>query len=250
MKASCKIIQDLLPLYCDEVCSEESKQTIEQHLQECEKCREELHFMQEEMKGDVFQAKEQNMTEAVAMVWKKGKKIAFIKGCLIALLGIVVVFGAYVAVHWLTTVDENNHNGLAQQAADYLGYDTLYVVEVEKRGNYLAALCKDEEENWCMCVYEKDGLFENRWYASGGKRSLKPGNIGSWNYGSPEREAVLIFCGGNISDEICWYQFQNSNITYTCPVDGSRVLDIFIIPDRNNINGYAIPLDSNQQKIQ
>ncbi len=39
MKYSCEVIQDLLPLYIDEVCSEESQKVIEEHLQECPKCK-------------------------------------------------------------------------------------------------------------------------------------------------------------------------------------------------------------------
>ena len=39
MKYNCKIIEDLLPLYSDEVCSEESRKIVEEHLQECEECR-------------------------------------------------------------------------------------------------------------------------------------------------------------------------------------------------------------------
>ena len=39
MKYSCKIIQDLLPLYIDDVCSDESKNAVEEHLEECTDCR-------------------------------------------------------------------------------------------------------------------------------------------------------------------------------------------------------------------
>ena len=41
-KVSCEIIQDLLPLYCDDACSAESRQMVQAHLQSCETCREEL----------------------------------------------------------------------------------------------------------------------------------------------------------------------------------------------------------------
>ena len=40
MKYSCHVILDLLPLYHDGVCSEDSKKIVEQHLAECEECRE------------------------------------------------------------------------------------------------------------------------------------------------------------------------------------------------------------------
>ena len=39
MKLDCQIIQDLYPLYQDEVCSEASRAAVEQHLQECSHCR-------------------------------------------------------------------------------------------------------------------------------------------------------------------------------------------------------------------
>ena len=34
----CEIIRDLLPLYADDVCSERSRQLIEEHLQGCPDC--------------------------------------------------------------------------------------------------------------------------------------------------------------------------------------------------------------------
>lgn len=39
MKLSCEVIKDLLPLYEDEVCSEESRGLVEEHLAECAECR-------------------------------------------------------------------------------------------------------------------------------------------------------------------------------------------------------------------
>lgn len=38
MNYPCKLIQDLLPLYHDGVCSSESKEIIEEHLSECKEC--------------------------------------------------------------------------------------------------------------------------------------------------------------------------------------------------------------------
>ena len=42
MKYPCNIIQDLLPLYHDNVCSEESRRAVQEHLSECEACRDYL----------------------------------------------------------------------------------------------------------------------------------------------------------------------------------------------------------------
>ena len=249
MKTTCEIIQDLLPLYCDGVCSNDTKQAIEAHLQECEQCRDVLIRIEEDIEGIILQTEEYQVAKAAETAWKKGKKRAFIKGFLIVLLGFALLVGIITAFHCFSTANENDYIALARQAAKYLGCDELFVQKVEKRGNYLAALCKDKNGNWSMCVFDKDGFFNNRWVASGGKPYLNTGEIDSWNYGSPEGEAILVFCGGNIPDEVCWYKFQNNNITYTCPVENNTVLDIFIIPNNDDINGYPSPLDNNQKEI-
>ena len=46
MKISCEIIRDLLPLYQEDVCSEESKTIVEEHLLECAQCSEMMKQMQ------------------------------------------------------------------------------------------------------------------------------------------------------------------------------------------------------------
>ncbi len=38
MKLNCNVIRDLLPLYADQICSEESRELVEEHLAECEDC--------------------------------------------------------------------------------------------------------------------------------------------------------------------------------------------------------------------
>ena len=39
MKINCEMVQDLLPLYEDGVCSESSRAAVEEHLKNCESCR-------------------------------------------------------------------------------------------------------------------------------------------------------------------------------------------------------------------
>ena len=47
MKTDCNVIRDLLPLYADEVCSSESRAMVDEHLQECPACMEELARIRE-----------------------------------------------------------------------------------------------------------------------------------------------------------------------------------------------------------
>ncbi len=47
MNRECNIIRDLLPLYAEEMVSEESRALVENHLRECESCRKELQEIKE-----------------------------------------------------------------------------------------------------------------------------------------------------------------------------------------------------------
>ena len=46
-KRECDIIKDLLPSYVDEICSEASKEWIEEHLKECEECRKTVSMLKD-----------------------------------------------------------------------------------------------------------------------------------------------------------------------------------------------------------
>ena len=44
-KKNCDIIKDLLPSYVDDICSEASKMWIEEHLAECESCKQTMQVL-------------------------------------------------------------------------------------------------------------------------------------------------------------------------------------------------------------
>ncbi|MCM1542192.1 MAG: zf-HC2 domain-containing protein [Blautia sp.] len=45
MKMKCSVIQDLLPSYVDNICSEDTRELVGEHVAECEQCREKLEQM-------------------------------------------------------------------------------------------------------------------------------------------------------------------------------------------------------------
>lgn len=187
------------------------------------------------------------------------ERIRLFQGCLAALIMIVAMAGIFLGYHFLVTAPETDTAALEQAAAAYLGgferyqyefdYDALQIVETERRGDYLAALCTDGQGNWCMCVYDRDSVFSDRWFASGGKPTLSAGTLGSWNFGTGG-EAVIIFCGGELPEEAAWYTFRNSGITYTCPITDGQVLDVFLLPDTSDISSYPEQLlDENGEPL-
>lgn len=75
MKIHCNIAKDLMPLYIDEVLSEESKTAVEEHLSECEGCREYYRRMHDaELPGAEAKAEEVLGRLDEAMRLKKLKK--------------------------------------------------------------------------------------------------------------------------------------------------------------------------------
>lgn len=164
---------------------------------------------------------------------------------LAVLMAAALLFGAYALVHWTRSASGDDSTALARQAGRYWLTEDLRLEVTARRGDYLAALCSDRQGRWSLCVFYRDSLWRDRWRAGGGKAFLSPGELDSWNYGSPQGEAVLIFCGYDLPEDVQGYHFQNGGVTYLCPVEYPEVLDIFIIPDgRSNINGTPVPLDA------
>lgn len=99
MKLSCEIIKDLLPLYYDGVCSDESKAAVEEHLAGCEGCKAELQSMNSVLPVDNM---EQNLEEAEAVKklskeWKRGMLKSLLEGILIT-AAIVLIIYCFVGV--------------------------------------------------------------------------------------------------------------------------------------------------------
>jgi predicted anti-sigma-YlaC factor YlaD len=93
MKISCNIIRDLLPLYHDGVCSQDSRALIEEHLLDCANCRDELREIGEDL---LIGNEARNLAESEAIknlsrTWRKGMLRSLLKGILIAIIAICVI---------------------------------------------------------------------------------------------------------------------------------------------------------------
>ena len=183
------------------------------------------------------------------------------QGALAALAAVALVVGMYAGYHYVNSVPWSpdptfDWTELERQAAEYLGrdswrlsghefdYDTLSIVKMDQRGDYLAALCVDDSgDNWCICVYDRDEVFPDRWRANGGAYGMEDGQINSWNFGDPQGNAVIVMAGWGLPWDIAGYSFENGNITYTCDtVFAGMFLDLFIIPDSDNIAAVLLTL--------
>ncbi len=95
MKVSCEIIKDLLPLYQEKLCSDESKKLIDEHLVECAGCGEIYRRMNENVKLNDEFIKE-NMKEADDLMrlskrWNKKLMLGILKGIGIGAISVLIV---------------------------------------------------------------------------------------------------------------------------------------------------------------
>lgn len=95
MKYSCDMIKDLLTLYCDDVCSEDSKAIVEEHLTECEPCREELNKLKDNTYTDELKEDKNHIVKA----YKKGMRKKALKVLLVIFMAPVwICFTINIAV--------------------------------------------------------------------------------------------------------------------------------------------------------
>ena len=106
MKYSCGIIKDLLPLYVDQVCSDESKELINEHLPECKECKSYMDSLRESQAVEAVAYDEETERRKVKMMLEMKKKLLF-RNILVAVFTVLILGVACTSgIHYLkrTTV--------------------------------------------------------------------------------------------------------------------------------------------------
>ena len=84
----CEIVQDLLPLYYDDACTQASKEFVEQHLADCEKCQKTYAELKNNTFDTLLKKESESVLERHA---KKERKAAYKAGAVIALLLLIPI---------------------------------------------------------------------------------------------------------------------------------------------------------------
>lgn len=97
MKNECKIIQDLLPLYADEVCSEDTRQMVEEHLKECSECRAYLNQLKnDEVDSQIKPECTEVVTYQKTQMKQKVKNKSFITGLVFAGFFMIPIVACFI----------------------------------------------------------------------------------------------------------------------------------------------------------
>jgi hypothetical protein len=92
-KITCEVVKDLLPLYVDNIVSEESKKLVQEHLNGCEECRK----YHRDLTGETILTTEisHNDKDALKKIRKKIKGKRIKAACLSAIITIAIFAGLF-----------------------------------------------------------------------------------------------------------------------------------------------------------
>ena len=151
-KIECHIVRDLLPMYQDELLSDESRKDVEEHLAECADC----HTLYEKMHSDLAKETEHTETKDIDYL-KKVKRKNHQKIILAALLTVAAIAGIWAAqvfyigkeakpgdISWQCFQDDGRiyvHMMATDSAAGFRNLN-IAPVSAENEGNYDITLKK------------------------------------------------------------------------------------------------------------
>lgn len=151
----CDVIQDLLPLYADDVVSEESRDLVEQHLECCPECRQILSDIQ-------ISIPIPQHTDDTAL--KKIKKKQRSRGIRIALIAVVCVI--LLLAYPVSLIYSNSIDGLSAEygpehfiVTEYPGGKVELTLNEDAQGAYIYYLYEINEDNSTdlyLYIYGKD----------------------------------------------------------------------------------------------
>lgn len=182
MKLSCNVILDLLPLYYDQVCSDETKALVEEHLSSCESCREAL----KSMGGELSIPKQDIESVEILKNIKKELKTKEFKWLIVVVLVAILGFSLHNILQYqffpLSSTATHIYN-MSELSDGTIGFH-LDVTSYRRLGNFEYELSEDSTTLYIVPV---SSIFPD----------LSYGNIDSANiYYNPENECVITVPGG------------------------------------------------------
>ena len=108
MKYDCEVIRDLLPLYADQACSERSRKTIEEHLQECPDCRRMVSMLLDTRIENELQTERESVLDYGARQFRRRSAIvgSAVSGSLTLPVLIILALSMFAApqLSWISLV--------------------------------------------------------------------------------------------------------------------------------------------------
>lgn len=111
-KENCSLIKDLLPLYIDDLCSNESMKIIKKHLADCSECSKEYEQLTNQPKIKIVNDNSTELIKGVGKMFKKDKKKAIIKTISI-FLAVFILLGVFAFLKLPLMLYENKFSSVS-----------------------------------------------------------------------------------------------------------------------------------------
>ena len=172
-KKNCKIVQDLLPNYIEKLTNEETNTFIEEHLKECDECREIFSNMQKDFK---FNSQKRDHRE-VKYIKKYSHKMKILKIILLIIVAIFVIRTGrnFIIISSLSNkaddyVSSTNYH---KKTTNFDGTSMTIMDTYSKDGKLVSFLTRvTPEETNKISVY-KNGETSNLYFETGDKKTAQ-----------------------------------------------------------------------------
>ena len=158
-KINCNVIQDILPLYIDEVVSDDTKELVEEHLQNCEICQRVYNETKADLENDMkisAQTKESSHEANDLKSFRKFLKKRKIKTILLSIAATIVCFVAvftFMNKHVTYISYKDAGITIVEDNKDEVKYKTNI------KGNYRWSTSLDRETG-VMTIHFEQSLWE------------------------------------------------------------------------------------------
>lgn len=179
MKLSCKVIEDMLPIYYDGLCSEESAALVEEHLKECPHCSHILAELRSEITTPKKNVDDAKPLKKIQKSYKKMKTLWLIAVVVILLLiPMAFLFGTEQAKQYEKPVDFSKEQAIAYAnefmacltEKNYAKAYTYWNIEEEEQDLLSGNILTEAD----LINFEADGL---RKFCDGGEKLESMGGI-------------------------------------------------------------------------
>ena len=173
-KVECKIVQDLLLGYVDNVLNEESKNLVEKHLSECSVCRDKL----EEIKSDIKE-NDNNQKREIDYL-KKIRRNSIVRSIIIAISIIITIFfiiilSKFIIINNIFIKGEKSlqtenfyketreeiQNGEVSITEEYYKdgkYKSIWKIYSDEGAKIMSTTYKTVDSDECVTIYENEKI--------------------------------------------------------------------------------------------
>ena len=214
MKLSCKVIEDMLPMYYDCICSDESAALVEEHLKECPQCSRILTDLQSGLEISQNTVDDLKPLVELQSEWKKEKRRSAKKGACITIAVVVALFVVLTGIWYLGyAVRYDKLAGKLEKVNDATAAMTTAGHYLE-HGNYVVVLKKPGflGDGGFVHIGDREGMvifLNEAWEEIGQNKEMCIDLFFYPQFGGGYRTAV-IFDDGNET----WWVWLTPELTY------------------------------------